>query len=145
MSSFELLINEHEMLMRAAGDVDRALLKGAGQNAGAMAALERLSVLLDDHLAREDEELYPQLMLCGDTKTAQMAEDFAAEFSELRLDWRRYLERWRPGADAGNWAAFCRATRAILARLAERIRQENDLLYPAALEASIITLRARAA
>lgn len=145
MSSFELLINEHEMLMRAASDVDRALLKGAGESAGAMAALERLSILLDDHLAREDEELYPKLMLCADTKTAQMAEDFAAEFSELRLAWKQYLERWLPGPDAAHWIAFCGATRAILAKLTKRIQQENDLLYPAALEASVITLRARAA
>lgn len=141
MSSFELLIREHGEL---AAQVERleALLK-PGRPAVAKAIAERtiLADLLDAHLAREDADVYPRLIGCRNAPTVHLAKSFQADFGQLVAAWAAYLRKWDAAAATRDWRGFCKDTAIILALLSARMRSENQLLYPAALSASVISLR----
>lgn len=145
MVSFEQLIFEHDGLSDAADAIEDALAGGPGAFADIVSARTILCTRLEGHLAGEDAHIYPRLMACGDGKTERIAQQFAIDYLSLAADWAAYLDRWSVVTAGANWEGFCSETRAILSRLRERIADENALLYPAALSASIITLRERLA
>lgn len=145
MVSYERLVHEHDMLCNVAAAVEHALAAGPAAIGEALAERDILCALLDHHLSQEDSEIYPRLMACGDGKTELIARQFAAEYSTLETDWKAYLVHWTPTVARGNWFEFQRETRDILCRLRRRIEDENALLYPAALGASVIAFRERVA
>jgi len=144
MSSFELLMHEHEELTAQVDD----LLKLIGLRHPAVGrvfqARRKLEVSLAAHLANEDAVIYPRLMACEDAPTAHLAKNFEADFGKLVDAWSAYLRTWDEAAARQNWRGFSGETRTILALLAARIRSEDELLYPAALAGSVIGLRDRA-
>lgn len=140
--SYERLIAEHARI-----DVQVELLTelvGADQPdvAAVVIALSDLSGALSSHLAHEDSNIYPQMIAARNTELSEAASRFVEEFATLREDWGLYLSEWGSEAIAGDWQNFRAETRAILARLAKRVRAENDLLYPAAFRNGLIALRA---
>ena len=140
MYSFERLIREHAEITMLARDLTRAIERGADA-VTRHAALSALAGDLSDHLAREDAELYPALMLSADEGAASAARDAIRKFETLAADWRVYAGRWTRAAIAGDPLGFAKDSAEILARLAARVKVENDLLYPQALRAAQITLR----
>ena len=66
---------------------------------------------------------------------------FNQQFNVLRRDWDSYLQAWGPDQISANWNSFRTVTKLMIERLAERVAAENDLLYCAALQAGVITLR----
>ncbi len=140
MYSFEQLIREHAEITALARTLTRAIEAGADADAQ-HAALTALADDLADHLAREDADIYPQLMLSADEGAASAARDAVRRFETLAADWVAYLARWPRDAIETNPQGFAEASAAILDRLAARIKVENDLLYPLALRAAQITLR----
>lgn len=99
-----------------------------------------LSLALDAHLAHEDSFIYPAI--AGHRgATAAVADAFVAEFAGLVHDWSLYLAEWSAECIEKDWTTFRNETVAMVRRLRERVRRENEALYPAALHDGAITLR----
>lgn len=140
MYSFERLIGEHAEITVLARTLARTI--EADENADTKhAALAALADDLADHLAREDADIYPRLMTSADEATASAARDAVAKFETLAADWTIYVARWSRDAIDADAQGFAADSANILARLAARVKVENDLLYPMALRAAQITLR----
>lgn len=140
MYSFESLIREHANITALAGALMRAIDNCADADTQ-YAALVALKTDLADHLAREDADIYPQLMVSADQGAASAARDAVRKFETLAADWTDYVRRWTRKAIAADPRAFASDSTAILDRLSARVKVENDLLYPMALRAAHITLR----
>lgn len=141
MASFEHLIREHDELAAMADDLERVLIPARPNAARAIGLRTALGDLLRDHLAREDVEVYPRLMAAPDPATAYLAGQFFTDYASLTYELTAYLSRWTEAVAAAEWPAFCGAARRVLTRLRCRISDENAMLYPTALAASVITLR----
>src|SRR3546814_6315401 len=59
-----------------------------------------------------------------------MARAFKAEMGELAAEFTQYIADWSDQRIAKDWGAFGRETGSILDALHNRIRRENELLYP---------------
>lgn len=141
MVSFEHLIREHDELAEMADDLERVLIPARPNAARAIGLRTALCDLLEGHLAKEDVEVYPQLMAAADPATAYIAGQFFTDYAPLAHDLAAYLKRWDETAAAAEWPAFCGATRSVLGHLRRRISDENAMLYPTALAAAAISLR----
>ena len=106
------------------------------------AALANLATQLSDHLAREDSFIYPRMIESSVGRVSSIARRFIEEFDSLTADWKTYLAEWLPDCITGDWDGFRHETEAIIARLAARVRAENNVLYSTALSHGLITLRA---
>jgi hypothetical protein len=103
----------------------------------------QLKEVLADHLRREDESIYPQLMSAGG-KSSEAVAEFVENFAYLLADWQDYLADWGPQCVVEDWLGFCEETAAMMARVRERTRAETELIYPLALQSGAIRLRDRA-
>ena len=139
MHSFERLIREHTAISARARSLIDAIDGGASPLA-LHAALSALEGELGAHLAHEDAAIYPKLMVSAD-ESAAAAREAVRRFETLAADWTDHARKWTTTAIARSPRRFGEATRAILGRLGERIKLENELLYPMALGASHIRLR----
>jgi len=139
---YETLMHEHDALDRLAEQLDRAIGEASGPSTPALAARERLSTALIAHVAKEDSAIYPRLIGGNDASAAAAAQEVIHEFRDLMVDWIDYARDWDRDRALAEWDSFAAATRALLARLRGRIKRENELLYPLALRASHIRLRA---
>lgn len=140
MHSFQRLIDEHRaILARAKTLADRC--DGRADPDAAHAALRALADDLAAHLATEDRDIYPRLMLSGDEGAASAARDAIVRFDTLAGDWLIYEARWTRRAILADREGFATETRELIARLEARISVENELLYPMALRGAHITLR----
>lgn len=140
MVSFERLIREHHRIGQLADQL-RDLVDEPEDAQRALLALGRLADILVAHLLVEDAHIYPELLLSRDTGNAAMAGEVVSQFAKLTSDWSAYNARWTEASIAADWPRYRAETHAILARLADRIRIENELLYPMALRSAQITLR----
>ena len=102
--------------------------------------LERFSAQLSEHLHEEDEDLYPALMASADPAVANLARQYFAEMGGISDLFGLYRTRWTAAFITAEPERFARETRLLIDGLTDRIRRENDSLYPAAEE-----VRARAA
>ena len=99
-----------------------------------------LSLVLDAHLAHEDSFIYPAIAGRRGA-TAAVADAFITEFAGLTRDWSLYLAEWSAECIEKDWTTFRNETVAMIKRLRERVRRENEALYPAALHSGAISLR----
>ncbi len=140
--SFERLVAEHDRIDSVAQALGRMILHAVPSVNAILATRALLSTELTAHLAHEDSAIYPRLLAGGCESVAQTAHEFAEEFELLAHDWQIYLDEWDAESITADWAEFCNQTSAVMARLHSRIDRENALLYPAALQAGVIRLRA---
>lgn len=139
--SYERLIAEHA-LIDARLEAMRLLTAAAEPDLPAVIlGLSALAGELAHHLSHEDSFIYPRMMTGGSAESARAAQAFIDEFAELREDWGLYLTEWNAECIAADWAGFRHHTDALIARLAHRVRAENELLYTVALKNSVIPLR----
>jgi hypothetical protein len=95
--------------------------------------LAKLNGLLRLHFLQEDHTLYPAMIGSSSAEAATVAKRFHGEIGGLGEAYRAFAERW-PSA-ARIWAGrelFAAESRAIFAALADRIRREDEILYPLA-------------
>jgi hypothetical protein len=139
--SYETLIAEHAKI-DAALDRMRALVEPAAPDVPAVVlALSALAGELHHHLAHEDSFIYPRMIAGRSAESAAAAHGFIVEFAELRRDWGLYLGEWDSECIAADWAGFQAETQRMIARLADRVKAENELLYNVALQSGAIRLR----
>lgn len=139
--SFEQLIAEHRRIDGHARALTRAIEQRAGATA-LHALLGALRIELTAHLATEDEAIYPLLIASPDQGAASAAREAVAQFATLAAEWDAFFARSTRAAIARDEDAFARDYARLLDRLGGRIRCENELLYPMALRAAHIRLRA---
>lgn len=132
------LRRQHDMAAALAGEIGDAIAI-AGARASAPQAyriallLAKLSGTLRIHFAQEDRSLYPMLMASGRGGVAATARAFFDEMGQIGPQFTAYTERWcSSAAIADGWPAFCNETAALFTALKDRIRRENEELYPLA-------------
>jgi iron-sulfur cluster repair protein YtfE (RIC family) len=82
------------------------------------------------HLKLEDWALYPRLIESGDDEISAKGEEFKDEMGGLAPAFLAYCDKWTAGTIAGDWAAYCSDTRALLDALMDRLTRENRELLP---------------
>ena len=139
--SYERLIAEHGRIDMALGRLQRLIDADVADSSAVIIALSDLSRELTDHLDYEDSFIYPRMIASANPQASAMAQEFVEDFAQLRADWGLYLGEWNSECIAEDWAEFRHQTVTMVARLAERVRAENELLYAAALQVNAIRLR----
>lgn len=125
------LRGQHERIMRLAAELHQAVDQGDGVRP--VAALRwRLARELIAHLAMEDRLLYPSMIRSRDAKIAGTATHLKAEMGSFANEFTVYMAAWSDLRVAREWEAFRSETKAVLDRLADRIRREDETLYPLA-------------
>ena len=95
--------------------------------------LAKLAGTLRIHLAQEDRHLYPSLMASGQGGVAATAREFFEEMGQLAPALDTFVQKWRnPEAMAEQWPAYRVEQDAVFGALLDRIRRENEILYPLA-------------
>ncbi|KQM98247.1 hemerythrin domain-containing protein [Sphingomonas sp. Leaf25] len=89
----------------------------------------QLSRLLLAHLATEDQLLYPLLERDPSPEVANLSRRMQAQMGGLADAFKAYMRDWDGTALAADPDGFVHATRAVLAALGQRIRQEESQLY----------------
>lgn len=96
-------------------------------------ALARFSSLLNIHLAMEDNALYPLLHGSKSSEAESVAAKFEGEMGQLKEIVGNYLSQWEdPRSLKQQPKQFIKETRTLIAALKDRIRRENETLYPLA-------------
>ncbi|MBX9732008.1 MAG: hemerythrin domain-containing protein [Sphingomonas sp.] len=139
--SYQKLIEEHDRIDAALIRLTNVLEQPDRDVAAAADALDHLADELRAHLAHEDVMLYNELIAARKPAFGSAVDHFNQQFDVLRRDWDTYLQAWGPDQISANWDCFRTVTKLMVERLAERVAAENDLLYCAALQAGVITLR----
>jgi len=141
MLSFEDLMHDHGAIFAAVRDLVREIGDGAGA-ATLSTGLGQLDSLLTPHLAIEDEQIYPLLLASDGAGQRIMAEEAINAFASVASDWRSFVARWDEPAIAAHRDGFVSGLQALLDTLQQRVRAENEILYPMALRGAHIRLRA---
>lgn len=141
MHSFEDLMHDHGAIFAAVRAFVREL-EGDGGPATLAASLRQLDALLVPHLAIEDGQIYPLLLASDDAGERIMAQEAISAFATLAADWGRFAAAWNEVAIAADRSGFTTQLQALLDTLQRRVRAENEILYPMALRAAHIRLRA---
>lgn len=143
MTSVEDLIGEHEQLTALAERLE-SCVRHACDPSTAIALKTELSIALGAHLACEDRDLYDRLASSGNVALTAASLDYRGDLAILAVDWEVYLREWCDDAVETDWDTFADHTRSMMIRLRNRIRRENEQLFPLALQQSILQLRAAA-
>lgn len=126
------LHEDHEVIEVLARRLDAMI--GTDSDAKTLSTtLGHLIQAVADHLDREDAAIYSVEMRTqlgySDAAIAQVRD----EFSRLKHDWGLYLVHWTEEQIQADRDGFARATRAVLPRLRDRVRLEDQLLVASAL------------
>lgn len=141
MLSFERLMHDHSAIFAAARTLGQAVTDQADATDLAI-GVKRLDAVLAPHLALEDLEIYPLLLASRDAGQRIMAEETIAAYAHVADAWRSFAVRWDAKAIQADRAGFGAALTSFLDTLGGRVRTENEILYPMALRAAHIRLRA---
>ena len=141
MAYFEQLMREHDKLAALAQELLARVNATALDIAGLIDLRTLLAGLLANHLVIEDGAIYPKLTNNADYQVAQIARRFIDEFADIATVWGSYLDHWTAARIAEDLTGFQNATRTVVRRLTDRIRMENEQLYPLALRVGAIELR----
>jgi hypothetical protein len=111
-----------------------ALIERDADAAELALTLDHLVETVADHLSVEDAMIYTLAMQAQSGQGAAGAERMRKAFEQLKTDWGGYLTLWTAEAIAADRDAFVRATRAMLPRLRDRVKLENELLFHASMQ-----------
>jgi Hemerythrin HHE cation binding domain len=139
MQALNKLLQEHDMIERLVVRLDGIARSTVAAADAAFLAVQQLNQALDSHLAHEDLFLYVDAM--KSCRFSREIEKFRSDFDDLTQDWGSYLVNWSPLEMKSHWADFCKQTLHLMKRLRDRVAQENELLYPMALQTNRIRLR----
>lgn len=83
------------------------------------------------HLVFEDKAVYADLLAQRDADVAATAERFRASAHALKKRFADYQKQWCiTDPDATDHEAFVRESRDILQRILDRVRVENEQIFP---------------
>lgn len=95
----------------------------------------RLSGKIKVHLAMEDSKLYPRMSASSDPQACGLANLYKSEMGDLADVFKAYIAKWlAPDRIDADKRGFIAETTALFDALSDRIRRENEILYPVADE-----------
>jgi hypothetical protein len=139
IASYARLIDEHVEIAARAGHL--TAVTRSGDAAAIRTALDTLADALIDHLRTEDRDIHPRLMAATDSTTRMEAEAACRRYETLAADWIALIDHWTARRIAADTGGFAAVSAALIQRLHDRIREEDGLLYPAALATGQMALR----
>jgi hemerythrin-like domain-containing protein len=86
------------------------------------------------HLAEEDKQLYPNLLIHEDPKVKSIAWGFISGEKPLRRCFDEYYKRWLKNCDFNFTEEFLEQTHEIFDMIAYRIDREEQVLFPKLVE-----------
>jgi hemerythrin-like domain-containing protein len=125
---------QHEQILGHVSTLRELIAGGIGTNADAIAReLSGMSMSIRFHLASEDSVLYPALRASSHPEVAAVGERFQSEMDGIAGAYAAFVGRWRVGAHIASSSEEFRAeANAVFKALHERIRREEQELYPVA-------------
>lgn len=126
---------QHADIAKVVADLEAQLdaTKLGADGAPARKLLSSLAGKIAVHLSAEDEHLYPELARSNNEKLKAVASQFAKDMGPIAKAFTGYVAKWpTPTAIKSDPASFIAETKSVLAVLKERIRKENQELYPLA-------------
>lgn len=94
------------------------------------AALQRLAMVLNVHLALEDKALYPRLLTHDDSDVRRTASEFQLHMGCLAQQFYAFHGRWgRPGEMESSAYEFALEYRSLSEALRQRMDMEDTTLY----------------
>lgn len=94
-------------------------------------ALNDLSSKVSDHLTLESRVLYPKLHEHEDARVRAAVAELQAELNGLHTVCDHYFKAWsNVTAIAARFPTFRSETRAVMARLQDRMKREDETLGP---------------
>ena len=107
--------------------------RGPGDAYRITLGLAQLLGLLRIHLVQEDQHLYPELINSHDARTAALARRFAMEMGGIAAQLEEFSDRWSSSAGlTARFDDFRDEAIHLFAAIRQRIRRENQQLYPLA-------------
>jgi iron-sulfur cluster repair protein YtfE (RIC family) len=140
MTDYQTLMAEHDRLVVQIDAFERSV--EGGDHVAIHRAFAELSADLIAHLAKEDSNIYPRLIAGDDIASSDAALAVIEEFKDLAADWTVLIGWASLEAIKAEPVRFTSWSQELVERLRGRVRQENELLYPQALRAAHIRLRA---
>lgn len=131
MENMTLLRLEHARISSMAADLAAMVDQETPADPLRLLAFRReFGRVLGAHLAREDWVVYPSLLTDPRPDVRRLARDLADDALAFTTAFRQYCRQWTTVKIAADWRGFRQATRAILARLEQRVAAEDRDLYP---------------
>ena len=131
MLSIAHLRSEHDVLLALADEIERATCVDEPACLPSLIIIwERFNQLLDIHLLREDEVLYPAALEGGDPEVAAVAAVLREELGALEHHADAFARKWTEGEVTRSWKAFSLELKSLLAEVRARIEREEVELYP---------------
>jgi len=126
--------DEHHRILKRAAELLSSCeqVKSGADMVEARKAVQRLDAVLRGHLMREDDELYGRLGASDDPDVRATAAQAMEDMGGLAQAWIGFVEQCEQARfpqDRDRLSAGCRT---LLKALAERVRWENEVLYPMA-------------
>jgi hypothetical protein len=85
---------------------------------------------MKDHMASQDQEIYPGLLIHEDPKLKSMAWGFLNGQKPMRKQFDDYYNKWLKNCDFNFTEAFISDTLEVFDMLEERIAREKSILIP---------------
>jgi hemerythrin-like domain-containing protein len=141
MSTLEAYRNTHAELRQMIDDLRSLItpeqLRIRPNAKTAYALLCDLGTKVKSHLAEEDRNLYPTLLIHEDPKIKSIAWGFISGEKPLRKTFDEYHKRWLKDCDFNFTDAFLEETREIFDMVDKRIDREEQVLFPKLVEIGI--------
>lgn len=130
----EKFVQEHAAILASVAELSKLIEAGIAEHADSIAkAIATMSSAIVQHLASEDETLYPVLIGSGDSSVAAMGRKFQSEMGNIAGVYMEFAGAWSDGTKvAADPERFREQANGISKALRERIQREHAELYPAA-------------
>lgn len=135
MSRTTNLKRQHDAAVELVGQIAELTRNpaGAGEAYRIAVLLAKLTGMLRIHFVQEDRTLYPYMIASANVGAAETARVFQHEMGGLGAQFESFAKRWSSSkAIAADFESFRRESQRIFAALGERIKRENEELYPLA-------------
>lgn len=125
---------DHATILRQIGTLRSLSQAGIDENADRIsAAIVDTASLIKFHLAAEEQVLYPRLARSGVPEVEALSTRYQAEMRSLAGAFARFVDQWRvPARLQRDPDGFRDDANTVLKALYERLRREDQELYPAA-------------
>lgn len=133
MHSMEVLKEQHRVVISMTTKILSLLNKEPFSNHidDITISIRILAGKVREHLALEDREIYPRLMLFGDKDVVAVVTEYKNGVGNILPRFNLYMENWLNKAKIqNNPTDFIKITDEILKALLYRIESEDNELYP---------------
>jgi len=147
MTSTGKLRRQHDAIVRLVANITQRIDDYRDEANAAQINLEVAKLLghLRVHFIEEDLHLYPELIVSGVEEAMTVAVCFEQEMGDIAERFEEFVHHWSSSAViASRFREFRHDALLIFSALRNRIRRENEILYPLAAAMNETARRAAA-